>query len=451
MSQSLITINQFLDRITLRNPGEPEFHQAVSEVIKSVYPIVEASPQYQKYGVLDRIVEPERIILFQVAWQDDNNVIHVNKGYRVQSCSALGVFKGGLRFHPSVNLSVLKFLGFEQVLKNSLIPGLMLGGAKGGSDFDPKGRSESEIMRFCHSFMEGLFLHIGPNTDVPAGDIGVGPREIGYLFSHYRKLTNTSSGVITGKGLGWGGSEIRTEATGYGLIYFVNEMLKHHDEELAGKTVVISGSGNVAQFAVEWATNFGAKVVTMSDSSGFIHDPAGIDQEKLAFIKQLKNENRGRIEEYAREYKGVQYYAKQAPWRLIHCDIALPCATENEIEEDDALALVKNGTRLVAEGANMPSTREAIRVFHDAKILFGPGKAANAGGVAVSGLEMAQDSIHMQWEREDVLARLKKIMQGIHKKCVKHGSKNGDLVNYVDGANVAGFLKVADAMVDQGF
>ena len=425
-------MNQFLEGVVLRNPGEPEFHQAVSEVIKSVYSIVEASPQYRKHGVLDRIVEPERVIFFKVTWQDDNNKVHVNKGYRVQFSSTLGPYKGGLRFHPTVNLSVLKFLGFEQVLKNSLISNLMLGGAKGGSDFDPKGKSDFEVMRFCHSFMEGLCPHIGPNTDIPAGEIGVGAREIGYLIGHYRTMTNTSTGTITGKGLGWGGSEIRTEATGYGLIYFVCEMLKHHGEELAGKAVVISGSGNVAQFAAEWAIKFGAKVVAMSDSSGFVHDPAGIDQEQLAFLKRLKNEDQGRIEEYAREYKGVQYYANQAPWRLVHCDIALPCATENELNEDDARALVKNGTRLVAEGANMPSTREAIKIFHDAKILFGPGKAANAGGVAVSGLEMAQDSIHMQWKRTEVLSKLEEIMKGIHEKCVDHG---GNSINKVNNVN----------------
>jgi glutamate dehydrogenase (NADP+) len=394
------------------------------------------------------MVEPERVLMFRVPWVDDKGIIRVNRGYRVQMNSAIGPYKGGLRFHPSVNLSILKFLGFEQVFKNSLTT-LPMGGGKGGSDFNPKGKSELEVMRFCQSFMSELFRHIGPNTDIPAGDIGVGGREIGYMFGQYKKLTNEFTGVLTGKGLSWGGSLIRPEATGYGTVYFADEMLKTKGDSFKDKTVVISGSGNVAQFACEKATQLGAKVVTLSDSKGFIHDSDGIDEEKLAWLMDLKNNRRGRVKEYAEHFAGAEYYEGKTPWG-VKCDIALPCATQNELNGDDAKILVDNACVCVAEGANMPSTPEAIAIFHDAKILFAPGKASNAGGVATSGLEMSQNSLRFNWTREEVDEKLKDIMGDIHKASIEHGSDGNGYVDYVKGANIAGFVKVADAMLAQG-
>jgi len=437
----------FMEKVQDRDPGQKEFHQAVSEVIESLMPYVKKHPKYQKYKILERVVEPERVIMFRVPWMDDNGEIHVNRGYRVEFNSAIGPYKGGLRFHPSVNLSILKFLGFEQIFKNSLTT-LPMGGGKGGSDFDPKGKSDDEVMRFCQSFMTELQRHIGQFTDVPAGDIGVGGREIGFMFGQYRKVKNEFVGVLTGKGLNWGGSLIRPEATGYGATYFAQNMLKTKKDSLKGKLVAVSGSGNVAQYTVEKVTQLGGKAVTLSDSSGMIYDPEGIDAKKLEYVMELKNVKRGRIKEYAEKFSGVSYEAGKRPWS-VKCDVAFPSATQNEISGDDAKTLVENGCICVSEGANMPSTPEAIEVFLKNKILYGPGKAANAGGVATSGLEMSQNSYRMNWSREEVDEKLQTIMKSIHDSCVKYG-KDGSFVNYVNGANIAGFVKVADAMIDQG-
>ncbi len=422
--------------------------QAVTEVAETVIPFIEANPKYQGHQLLERMVEPERTIIFRVPWTDDQGTIQVNRGYRVQFNSAIGPYKGGLRFHPTVNLSILKFLGFEQMFKNSLTT-LPLGGGKGGSDFDPKGKSDAEVMRFCQSFMTELARHIGRNTDVPAGDIGVGSREIGYLFGQYKRLRNEFTGVLTGKGLSYGGSLIRPEATGYGNVYFVKNMLATKGQDMAGKTVVVSGSGNVAQFAAEKATEMGAKVVALSDSSGFVHDPEGIDAEKLAFIKELKNVKRGRISAYAEAYPTATFVAGERPWS-VPCDVALPCATQNELNEEQAQTLVDNGCICVGEGANMPCTPEAIAVFHKAKILFSPGKASNAGGVATSGLEMSQNSLRLNWTSDEVNARLEQIMNNIHQACVTYGTDDDGYVDYVRGANIAGFVKIAEAMMAQG-
>ena len=438
-------VRQFLSWVKESNPGESEFLQAVEEVAEAVLPIMEDHPRFKNMKILERMVEPERVITFRVPWLDDNGNVQVNRGYRIEMNSAIGPYKGGLRFHPSVNLSILKFLAFEQVFKNALTT-LPMGGGKGGSNFDPKGKSDNEIMKFCQSFMTELCKHIGPNTDVPAGDIGVGGREIGYMFGQYKRIRNEFTGVLTGKGLGWGGSLIRPEATGYGNVYFAQNMLAVKGDSFDNKTVVISGSGNVAQYSCEKATELGAKVVSMSDSSGYIYDKDGINSEKLAFIMNLKNVKRGRIKEYADHY-GCEFHEGR-PWGL-KCDIALPCATQNELNKSEAEDLVSNGCICVAEGANMPSTPEAVEVFLAAKILFAPGKASNAGGVATSGLEMSQNSLRMNWTRKEVDTKLKTIMKDIHAQCVDHG-KEGDFVNYVKGANIAGFLKVADAMLDQG-
>mgnify|MGYP001447041532 CR=1 FL=1 len=438
-------IDDFMRNIAAKNSGETEFLQAVEEVAEVIIPFIEANPKYDNQMLLERMIEPERVIMFRVPWVDDNGNTQVNRGYRVEFNSAIGPYKGGLRFHPSVNLSILKFLGFEQVFKNSLTT-LPMGGGKGGSDFDPKGKSNNEVMSFCQSFMTELCKHIGPNTDVPAGDIGVGGREIGYMFGQYKRIRNEFTGVLTGKGINWGGSLIRPEATGYGTVYFAQNMLKEKGDSFSGKTVVISGSGNVAQYACEKANELGAKVVTLSDSSGYIYDPSGIDKEKLAFVMELKNVKRGRIKEYADKYNCTFHEGR--PWNT-KCDIALPCATQNELNEDDANALVQNGCICISEGANMPSTPEAISIFQQAKILFAPGKASNAGGVATSGLEMSQNSLRLSWSREEVDSKLKQIMIDIHSSCVKYG-KDGDYIDYVKGANIAGFVKVADAMIDQG-
>ena len=441
------TIDAFMEQVIAKNPSQPEFHQAVREVVESIYPVIETNPKYQHAKILERIVEPERAILFRVPWVDDSGEIHVQKGFRIEMNSAIGPYKGGLRFHPSVDLGILKFLAFEQVFKNALTT-LPMGGGKGGSDFDPKGKSDSEMMRFCQSFMMELFRHIGPNTDVPAGDIGVGGREIGYLFGMYKKLRNEFTGVLTGKGLNWGGSLIRPEATGYGAVYFAREMLKTRNEDIKGKVFALSGSGNVAQFAAEKILELGGKVVTMSDSNGTIYDPMGIDGEKLDWIMDLKNNRRGRIREYIEQYSHAEYFEEQRPWS-IKCDVAMPCATENEIDGDQANTLVKNGCFCITEGANMPSKPDAVDVFLDQKVLYGPGKAANAGGVATSGLEMSQNSMRINWSRQEVDSRLNEIMFNIHDVCVRYG-KDGDFVNYVKGANIGGFRKVADAMLDQG-
>jgi glutamate dehydrogenase/leucine dehydrogenase len=435
-------------KVIAKNPGEVEFHQAVREVAETLLPFIEEHPKYKQAKILERMTEPERVIMFRVTWVDDNGNIQINKGYRVEMNSAIGPYKGGLRFHPTVNLSILKFLAFEQVFKNSLT-GLPMGGGKGGSDFDPKGKSDDEVMRFCQAFMQELYRHIGPNTDVPAGDIGVGGREIGFLFGMYKKLKNEFTGVLTGKGLEYGGSLIRPEATGYGATYFLQEMLADRGEGIKGKTVLISGSGNVAQFATEKVIQLGGKVVTLSDSNGFIYDPAGIDQEKLEFVKWLKNEKRGRIREYAEKFPGVEYYEGKRPWG-IPADIAMPCATQNEISGEDAKELMKNGVIAVVEGANMPSTPEAIEIYKQHKILYGPGKAANAGGVAVSGLEMSQNSIRLQWTREEVDSKLQDIMKNIHTTCVKYGRESDGYIDYMKGANIGGFVKVAEAMLAQG-
>jgi len=437
----------FMAYVKEKNPNQPEFHQAVEEVITSVWPVIESNPKYQSANILERIIEPERAIMFRVTWVNDKGELKVNKGYRVQMNSAIGPYKGGLRFHPSVNLSVLKFLAFEQVFKNSLTT-LPMGGAKGGSDFDPKGKSDAEVMRFCQSFMLELFRHVGADTDVPAGDIGVGGREIGFLFGMYKKLRNEFTGVLTGKGLNWGGSLIRPEATGYGVTYFAQEMLKTRNEDFKGKIVAVSGSGNVAQYAVQKVTELGGKVVTLSDSDGTIYDKEGIDGSKLAFVMDLKNNKRGRIKEYAKKYKSAEYLEGQRPWG-IECHVALPCATQNEISGEDAKTLLKNNCYCICEGANMPTEPEGVKVFLDNKVLYGQGKAANAGGVATSGLEMAQNSMRLSWTREEVDARLHAIMKSIHETCVRYG-KEGDFINYVKGANIGGFVKVADAMLDQG-
>lgn len=440
-------VKDFMAKVIAKNPGEIEFHQAVEEVVASIIPYIEENPKYKTAKILERVVEPERVILFRVPWVDDKGEIQVNKGYRIEMNSAIGPYKGGLRFHPTVNLGILKFLAFEQVFKNSLTT-LPMGGGKGGSDFDPKGKSDNEVMRFCQSFMTELYRHIGPNTDVPAGDIGVGGREIGFLFGQYKRLRNEFTGVLTGKGIEWGGSLIRPEATGYGQVYFAEEMLKTRGDSLKGKICTVSGSGNVAQFATEKATELGAKVVTLSDSAGYIYDPAGINKEKLEYVMWLKNVKRGRIKEYAEKY-GVEYIEGKRPWE-VKCDVALPSATQNEIDVNDAKTLISNGCFLVSEGANMPSTPAAIEVYIESKILYGPGKAANAGGVATSGLEMSQNSLRYSWSREEVDSKLHNIMINIHKACVKYGKKDDGYINYVDGANIAGFVKVADAMIAQG-
>ena len=440
------TIDQFMDAVKARNSGETEFHQAVHEVVESLWGFLKDNPHYLHARILDRVVEPERVLQFRVPWRNDRGDVEVNRGFRVEFNSAIGPYKGGLRFHPSVNLSILKFLGFEQVFKNSLTT-LPMGGGKGGSDFDPKSKSDNEVMSFCQSFMTELCRHIGPDTDVPAGDIGVGGREIGFLFGQYKRIKNEFTGVLTGKGLNWGGSLIRPEATGYGCVYFAEEMLKKVGDGFDGKRVAVSGSGNVAQYATEKATQLGAKVVTLSDSSGSICDENGIDHEKLDWVMDLKNNRRGRIKDYADEFK-VDYLEGQRPWS-VPCDIALPCATQNEINGDDANTLISNGCKVVSEGANMPSDPDAVNAFQDSDILFGPGKAANAGGVATSGLEMSQNSMRLNWTREEVDGKLHHIMKDIHEACVEHGKEN-ESVNYVKGANIAGFIKVADAMLDQG-
>jgi glutamate dehydrogenase (NADP+) len=447
-------MSDILKFIKARDPGEKEFHQAVQEVIETVQPVLDRNPEYRQSVILERITEPERVIMFRVPWMDDQGQIHVNRGFRIEMNSAIGPYKGGLRFHPSVNLSILKFLAFEQIFKNALTT-LPMGGGKGGSDFDPKGKSDNDVMRFCQSFMAELFRHIGPNTDVPAGDIGVGAREIGYLFGMYKKLRNEFTGVFTGKSLNWGGSLIRPEATGYGCVYFAAEMLNTQNENLEGKTCLVSGSGNVAQYTVEKIVELGGKVITLSDSSGYIYDEEGIDRDKLAFVMRLKNIRRGRIKEYIEKYSEAVYTEVDTtldynPLWNHKADCAFPSATQNEINEKDAQNLVNNGVRLVAEGANMPSTPEAIDIFLDNNLLYAPGKAANAGGVAVSGLEMAQNSMRLNWPREEVDNRLKIIMKSIHKSCLDAAAEYGIPGNYMAGANIAGFVKVVNAMLDQG-
>jgi glutamate dehydrogenase (NADP+) len=441
-------INAFMKEVEERNGHEPEFMQAVQEVAETVIPYIVSQDIYHGKNILMRMVEPERAVTFRVAWVDDQGEIQVNRGYRIQMNSAIGPYKGGLRFHPTVNMSILKFLAFEQVFKNSLTT-LPMGGGKGGSDFDPKGKSDNEIMRFCQSFMSELYRHIGPNTDVPAGDIGVGGREIGYLYGMYKRLKNEFTGVLTGKGMSWGGSLIRPEATGYGTVYFAESMLKTKNDTMKGKTVLVSGSGNVAQYATEKATQLGAKVVTLSDSSGYIYDAKGIDAEKLAFVMELKNVKRGRISEYVKKFPSAKFIKGKTPWGE-KCDVALPCATQNELNGKDAKTLLSNGCFVVSEGANMPSDLDAVHAFLKAKILYAPGKASNAGGVATSGLEMSQNSLRMNWTREEVDAKLKAIMSNIHDACIKYGKDENGYVDYVKGANIAGFVKVADAMLAQG-
>lgn len=441
-------IKAFLDIVRKRDGHEPEFMQAVEEVAETVIPYILKNDIYHGKNILLRMCEPERVVTFRVSWLDDNGEIWVNRGYRIQMNSAIGPYKGGLRFHPTVNMSILKFLAFEQVFKNSLTT-LPMGGGKGGSDFNPKGRSESEIMRFCQSFMTELYRHIGPNTDVPAGDIGVGAREIGYMYGMYKKLNNEFTGVLTGKGVTWGGSLIRPEATGYGTVYFAQDMLATKNDGIKNKNVVISGSGNVAQYAAEKVISFGGKVLTMSDSSGFIYDSDGINEEKLDFIMDLKNIKRGRISEYVKKYPKAKYTKNKNPWS-VPCDIALPCATQNEIDSTDAETLITNGCKCICEGANMPSTKDAISIFHKAKILFAPGKASNAGGVATSGLEMTQNSLRYNWTREEVDEKLREIMLNIHDSCIEHGKEKNGHIDYVKGANIGGFVKVADAMLAQG-
>ncbi|MBO4796612.1 MAG: NADP-specific glutamate dehydrogenase [Verrucomicrobia bacterium] len=441
-------IQETINLVSKRNPNEPEFLQAVTEVLSTIAPVIERHKKYQEYSILERITEPERQIIFRVPWVDDKGKIQVNRGFRFQFNSAIGPYKGGLRFHPTVCASVLKFLGFEQIFKNALTT-LPMGGGKGGSDFDPKGKSDAEVMRFCQSFMTELFRHIGPDTDVPAGDIGVGGREIGFLFGQYKRLANEFSGVLTGKGLQWGGSLIRPEATGYGNVYFAAEMLKTKDQDFKGKTCVVSGSGNVAQYTVEKLNQLGAKVLTMSDSNGFVYDKDGITQEKLEWVMDLKNVKRGRISEYVKQFPTAEYHANERPWH-VPAQCAFPSATQNEINEEQAQALVKNGCIMVSEGANMPSTLEAIKVFQGAKILFGPAKAANAGGVATSGLEMSQNSIRLSWTREEVNERLHNIMKNIHANAYNTSIEYGDKGNYLMGANIAAFIKVADSMIAQG-
>ncbi|MBK6937512.1 MAG: NADP-specific glutamate dehydrogenase [Chitinophagaceae bacterium] len=439
---------QFMEMVEQRSPGQPEFIQAVSEVAQVIIPFVEEHPEYKKANILERIVEAERILIFRVPWIDDAGNFRVNRGYRVQMNNAIGPYKGGLRFHPSVNLGILKFLAFEQVFKNSLTT-LPMGGGKGGSNFDPKGKSDNEIMRFCQSFMTELYRHIGKDTDVPAGDIGVGGREIGFLFGQFKRMTNSFTGVLTGKGYSYGGSLIRPEATGYGLLFFVDEMMKAAGDTIKGKKVVVSGSGNVAQYAIEKTLAFGGIPLTASDSNGFIYDPDGIDTDKLAYIMELKNVIRGRISDYVKAYPNAQYYENERPWK-IPCDIALPCATQNELDENDAKLLVKNGCKLVAEGANMPTTPAGIHILQEARVKYGPGKAANAGGVATSGLEMSQNSLRLSWTREEVENKLHMIMERIHEQCTKYGKREDGSIDYVRGANIAGFVRVADAMLAEG-
>ena len=445
MSQS---IKSFVEAVAKRNPNEPEFLQAVHEVAETVIPFIEENKKYQNKMLLERMVEAERIITFRVVWVDDAGNIQVNRAYRIQMNSAIGPYKGGIRFHPSVNLSILKFLAFEQTFKNSLTT-LPMGGGKGGADFDPKGKSDNEIMRFCQSMMTELYRHIGPNLDIPAGDIGVGAREVGYMYGQYKRIQNEFTGVLTGKGPSFGGSRMRPEATGYGNVYFAESMLKTKGDTIKGKTIVVSGSGNVAQFAAQKATELGGKVVTMSDSSGYIYDADGIDAEKLAFIQEIKNVNYGRISEYITKYPNAKFVAEKRPWE-VKADVALPCATQNEMNEAEAKMLIANGCMCVSEGANMPCIPEAVTVFQKAKILFAPGKASNAGGVATSGLEMSQNSLRMGWTSEEVDEKLKRIMLDIHASCVKYGSDANGHVDYVKGANIAGFVKVADAMLAQG-
>ncbi|MFQ6677833.1 MAG: NADP-specific glutamate dehydrogenase [Fidelibacterota bacterium] len=440
------TVQEFMESVQAHTAGEHEFHQAVEEVVTSLWGFIQDNPQYLHAKILERIIEPERVIMFRIPWRNDRGEVEVNRGYRVEFNSALGPYKGGLRFHPSVNLSILKFLGFEQVFKNSLTT-LPMGGGKGGSDFDPKGKSDNEVMSFCQSFMTELCRHIGPDTDVPAGDIGVGGREIGYLFGQYKRVRNEFTGVLTGKGLNWGGSLIRPEATGYGNVYFAQEMLATKKDSIDGKIITVSGSGNVAQYTVEKVNDLGGKVVTLSDSSGSIYDPDGIDSEKLEFVMNLKNVKRGRIKEYSDKF-GCEYLEGKKPWS-VKCDVALPSATQNEINKDAAKELLKNGCICVSEGANMPTDPDAIKMFKKNQILYGPGKAANAGGVATSGLEMSQNSMRLKWSREEVDTKLQGIMKSIHESCVEYGSE-GNFVNYEKGANIAGFIKVADAMLDQG-
>ncbi len=441
-------LESFMEHVVERNPGEMEFHQAVREVAETLIPFVLDHPQYREAKILERMTEPDRVVTFRVVWEDDRGDVQINRAWRVQFNNSIGPYKGGLRFHPSVNLSVLKFLGFEQVFKNSLT-GLPMGGAKGGSNFDPKGKSDREVMRFCQAMMTGLYHHIGEDTDVPAGDIGVGSREISYLFGQYKRMSNRFTGVITGKGLSYGGSLIRTEATGYGCVYFCENMLNRKDDSIRDKTVLVSGSGNVAIYAIEKSIELGAKVVTVSDSSGFIHDPDGIDIEKLKFIKELKDIRRGRIAEYVEQFPRASFHADQRPWG-VPCDVAFPCATQNEIEGDDAQTLLDNGVIAVSEGANMPTELVGIHRFIDARILFGPAKAANAGGVAVSGLEQSQNALRLSWSRIEVDEKLKKIMKDIHDKCYWSGRENDEYSNYLRGANIAGFVKVADAMLAYG-
>ncbi len=441
------SVHDFLSHVEARNPGQPEFLQAVTEVMESLWPFIAAHPKYAEQGLLDRLVEPERVVMFRVSWVDDHGQVQVNRGYRIQHSMAIGPYKGGIRFHPSVTLSVLKFLAFEQTFKNALTT-LPMGGGKGGSDFDPKGKSPAEVMRFCQAFVMELFRHVGPDTDVPAGDIGVGGREVGYMAGMYKKLANSAASVFTGKGLAFGGSLVRPEATGYGTVYFAEEMLKTRGKSFQGLRVSVSGSGNVAQYAVEKAMALGAKVVTVSDSSGTIVDEAGFSPEKLAILMDVKNHHYGRVSDYA-ERTGVQFEAGKRPWH-VPVDVALPCATQNELDEADARTLINNGVLCVAEGANMPSTIEAAKAFEAAGVLYAPGKASNAGGVATSGLEMSQNAMRLSWTREEVDARLLQIMQGIHAACVRHGQRGDGSVSYIDGANIAGFVKVADAMLAQG-
>lgn len=440
-------LESFLDAVERRNPGEPEFFQAVREVSEKLWPFLEKHPEYAKARILERLTEPDRVVMFRVTWVDDSGQIQVNRGYRIQFCGAIGPYKGGLRFHPSVNLGILKFLAFEQILKNSLTT-LPMGGGKGGSDFNPKGRSDNEVMRFCQSFMSELFRHIGKNVDVPAGDIGVGAREIGYLFGQYRRLRNEFTGTMTGKGIAYGGSLIRPEATGYGSVYFASEMLRTRNDSIDGKTCLVSGSGNVAQYTAEKLMELGGRVVTLSDSGGVVVDPEGLNREKLDYVMDLKNNRRGRIKEFADEF-GLTYHEGKNPWG-VKGELAFPSATQNELNDEDARALLKNGCYLVSEGANMPTTYEATKVFEEARILFGPGKAANAGGVAISGLEMTQNSMRLQWTREEVDTKLKDIMATIHDTCVEYGRVSDDYVDYIQGANVGGFVKVANAMLAYG-
>ncbi len=443
-----MTFQEFMAKVEAKNPGEPEFIQAVSEVVESIWDVYESNPRFVKANVLERLVEPERVIIFRVPWMDDKGEVHVQRGYRVQFNSAIGPYKGGLRFHPSVNLSVLKFLGFEQIFKNSLTS-LPLGGGKGGSDFDPRGKSDEEIMRFCQSFMAELFRHIGPNTDVPAGDIGVGAREIGYLFGYYKKLMNEFTGVLTGKGINLGGSLIRPEATGFGIVYFTEEVLNTIGETIKGKRVAVSGFGNVAWGAVQKVNDLGGKVVTLSGPDGYIYDEDGVSGEKIDFMVTMRNSNRDLVQDYADKYPSAKFFPGKHPWE-VPVDVAIPCATQNELNEQDAMNLINNKCICVVEGANMPCVPKAIEAFQKAKILFAPGKAANAGGVATSGLEMTQNAMHLSWPREEVDARLHEIMKNIHKACVEHGKEPDGYINYVKGANIAGFMKVANAMCDQG-